>query len=263
MEVSDVLRDRVGEPGGFERMAAISTLAHAGLIAAMVLMPGRWFTAREAAPKPIMTVMLSGGNSGPDTGGVTSIGARPVQADPLAEMPKREPIRLPAVETKETVPIPTKTPAKPAAKPAPIVRQAPEQARGTTPTRGAETRAGTALAETGARGQGFGLSTSSGTGLGSRLDVGDFCCPDYIVTMNQKIRANWSDRAEVAGEAIVKYTIQRDGTITDAQLEKSSGYTQLDLNAQRAVLLTRQLPPLPAAFPNPTLTVHQTFQYSR
>ena len=61
----------------------------------------------------------------------------------------------------------------------------------------------------------------------------------------------------------MKYTIQRDGTITNAQLEKSSGYTQLDLNAQRAVLLTRQLPPLPAAFPNPTLTVHQTFQYSR
>src|SRR5262245_28443209 len=239
-------------------MAAISVLAHAGILALLILTPGRWFSAPRMDPKPVMTIMLAGGNSGPDNGGVTSISARPVQAEPPAEAPKRpEPIRPPAAETKLTVPVPTKTPAKAPPKAAPVIKSAPEQARGTTPTRGPETREGTAIAETGARGQGFGLSTSSGQGLGSRLDVGDFCCPDYIVLMNQKIRANWSDRAEVAGEAVVKYTIQRDGTIVNAQLEKSSGYTALDLNAQRAVVLTRQMPPLPPAFPNATLTVHQ------
>jgi len=265
VEVSDILRDRIGEPGGFSQMTAISTLVHAALAAVLILTPGRWFTAPKTEPKPVMTIMLSGGSGGPDNGGVTSISARPVQAEPLAEVPKRpEPIRPPALETpKMTVPIPAKTPAKAPAKPAPVVKQAPDQARGRTPTRGPELREGTAVAETGARGQGFGLSTSGGVGLGSRLDVGDFCCPEYIVVMNQKIRANWSERAEVAGEAIVKYTIQRDGSITNAQLEKSSGYTQLDLNAQRAVLLTKQLPPLPAAFPNTTLTVHSTFQYTR
>jgi hypothetical protein len=35
------------------------------------------------------------------------------------------------------------------------------------------------------------------------------------------------------------------------------------LNAQRAVTLTKQLPPLPEAFPNPTLTVHLNFEYQR
>ena len=265
MEVSDILRDRIGEPGGFSQMTAISTLVHAALVAVLILTPGRWFTAPKTEPKPVMTIMLSGGSGGPDNGGVTSISARPVQAEPPAEAPKRpEPIRPPAVESpKMTVPIPTKKPAKAPAKPAPVVKQSPEQARGNTPTRGPELREGTAVAETGARGQGFGLSTSGGVGLGSRLDVGDFCCPEYIVTMNQKIRANWSERAEVAGEAIVKYTIQRDGSITNAQLEKSSGYTQLDLNAQRAVLLTKQLPPLPDGFPNPTLPVHLNFQYQQ
>ena len=39
--------------------------------------------------------------------------------------------------------------------------------------------------------------------------------------------------------------------------------TALDLNARRAIELTRQLAPLPAAYPNQTLTVHLTFKYMR
>jgi len=37
----------------------------------------------------------------------------------------------------------------------------------------------------------------------------------------------------------------------------------LNLAAQRAVLQTRQLPPLPAAFTNNSLTVHLVFQFKR
>ena len=161
-----------------------------------------------------------------------------------------------------TVPIPSKTPAK-AAKPAPVVKQAPDQARGRTATKGTETRAGSALAETGARGVGFGLSSSGGVGTGSRLDVDNFCCPDYIVLMVEKIRSNWNSQAEVPGHVFVKYTIQRDGTIGNAEIETSSGFTALDINALRAVVGTRQLPPLPAAYPNPTLGVHLVFEYKR
>ena len=46
----------------------------------------------------------------------------------------------------------------------------------------------------------------------------------------------------------MKFTIQRDGRLTDIALEKSSGYSALDLTAQRAIYTTRQLPPLPAGF---------------
>ena len=83
------------------------------------------------------------------------------------------------------------------------------------------------------------------------------------LAMVEKIRANWNAQAEVAGDAVIKFTIQRDGTITAPEREKSSGYTALDINALRAVVGARQLPPLPAAFPNPTLTVHLNFQYTR
>jgi TonB family protein len=105
--------------------------------------------------------------------------------------------------------------------------------------------------------------SSGGAGLGSTLDVANFCCPEYIALMIDLIRRSWSEKAEVSGQTIIKFTILRDGRITEPALEKSSGYTALDLNAQRAVTITRQLPPLPAAFSNPTLTVHLNFQYQR
>jgi outer membrane biosynthesis protein TonB len=51
--------------------------------------------------------------------------------------------------------------------------------------------------------------------------------------------------------------------ITGVELERGSGYPGLDLTAQRALLNTRQVPELPAAYPNSTLTVHLNFNYQR
>lgn len=161
------------------------------------------------------------------------------------------------------MPLPQSKPKPSPARPAAPVKDAPDDARGRTPTRGPETRSGSALAETGARGQGFGLSTSGGAGSGSRLDVADFCCPEYIQLIIERIRSNWNTRVEAFGETMVKFTIQRDGQIQGVQVEKSSGFTALDINAQRALLVTRTLPPLPGAFPNPTLTMFLNFQYQR
>lgn len=263
MDVADILRDRIGEPDGFQRMAVISALAHAAVFALLILAPGSWLALRDQAPKTVMTITLDGGNGGPNNGGMTAIGGKAVQAE-TPEVPKaRLPQTAPApVTPKMTVPIPSKTPAK-AAKPAPDVKQAPDQAKGRAPTKGFETREGSALAETGARGLGFGLTTSGGVGSGSTLDVQNFCCPDYVALMVEKIRTNWEARAEVAGQVIVKYTIQRDGTIVNATIEKPSGYTALDINSLRAVVGTRQLLPLPGAFPNSSLTVHLNFEYRR
>jgi len=209
-------------------------------------------------PPTVMTITLGGG-SGPQTGGMTSIGGRPVQTEtPPDEPARREASRPAAAKIPEmTLPTPNARVVK-----APNVKQAPEEARGRIPTQGAEVTAGSAVAETRARGQGFGLS-SGGAGLGSTLDVANFCCPDYIVLMTDLIRRSWNPLTEVSGQTIIKFTIQRDGRITEQALEKSSGYTALDLNAQRAVTITRELPPLPAAFSNPTLTVHLSFQYQR
>jgi TonB family protein len=76
------------------------------------------------------------------------------------------------------------------------------------------------------------------------------------------IQRNWDRNQGVAGSVVMKFTITRAGTIENVQLEKSSGFLAHELNAQRALLLTR-LPELPLQFPNPSLTVHVTFEYQR
>jgi protein TonB len=208
-----------------------------------------------------MTISIGGGGDGPDVGGMTMMGGRPVQTQaPPEDLVKPEPVRPPAAKTPEmTMPLPDAKPVKAAR--APAVKQAPDEARGRTPTRGAQTSEGSTIADTGIRGQGFGLSTGGGPGSGSSLDVADFCCPDYIAIMVTRIRSAWDQRQGAVGNAYVKFTIQRDGTLTNVELERSSGVTPLDLAAMRAVMTTRTLPALPDAFPNPTLTVKLQFEY--
>jgi protein TonB len=159
-----------------------------------------------------------------------------------------------------TVPLPNAKTVK--ATPSPPVKQAPDDARGRTPTRGAQTSAGSTAADTGVRGQGFGLSTGGGAGSGSSLEItGDFCCPEYLSTMIARIRSAWNQDQGARGTSLIRFTIKRDGSITDASIFKPSGTVTLDTAALRAVLATRTLPPLPDAFPNPTLTMRLSFEY--
>ena len=56
---------------------------------------------------------------------------------------------------------------------------------------------GASAAETGGYGFGTGLSTGGG-GASGYLDVGNFCCPDYLETMISRIQRNWESRQQVA-----------------------------------------------------------------
>jgi TonB family protein len=260
MDVTDVLRDRMNEPDGLQFMTFLSIAAHIALFAGIVLVPGAWLSSQNMTPPTVMTISLAGGGEGPQAGGMTMIGGRPVQTEVPPDAP-REAVRPPAAAAPEmTVPLPGARPAKAASA---AVKQAPDDARGRTPTRGEQVRAGSAVAVAGARGQGFGLSTGGGPGVGSTLDVADFCCPDYLATMVARIKANWRENQNVTGLATIKFTIDRNGGLRDIVLEQSSGFPIADLAAQRAVILTKQLTPLPDSFPNPNLTVHLHFQYQR
>ena len=143
------------------------------------------------------------------------------------------------------------------------VETAPEEARGSTPTKGPELLEGSAMADTGVQGIGVGLSGGGLRGSGGELSLSDFCCPEYLSTMLQVIRRQWDSNQQVPGLVVVRFTIQRDGAIVDVAVDRSSGYFALDTSAQRAILLTQQLPPLPSAFSEPSLTVRLTFEYQR
>lgn len=156
--------------------------------------------------------------------------------------------------------VPTKE-TRPRRAPPATERPAAEPTGAQAPTTGPEARRGSALVETGARGIGFGLSTGGG-GTGGDIDLANFCCPDYLSTMLDKIQRNWDSKQQVAGTATVKFTILRDGSVVDVEVARPSGYAVLDLTAQRAVAMTR-FPPLPSAYLNDRLTVHLNFQYQR
>ena len=260
MDVSDVLRDRMQTPAGLQRMLTVSGAVHLVLAAALLFASRGLLKGAKSSPI-VMTISLSG-TVGPETGGMTPMGGRPVQTQtPPEDLAKREAIRPPAAKAPAmTVPLPNTKPVK--ATPSAPVRQAPDDARGRTPTRGAQTSAGSTAADTGVRGQGFGLSTGGGAGSGSSLEItGDFCCPEYLSIMIARIRSAWNQDQGARGTSLIRFTIQRNGSITDASIFKPSGTVTLDTAALRAVLATRTLPPLPDAFPNPTLTMRLSFEY--
>ena len=255
--VTQVVNVRGREVDSLQRMLGVSVAAHAILIAVVAFSPSSWFGARTAEePKNLMVISL-GGPPGPRTG-MTTMGGRPVQTVPVDAKKAIEPVRPPAAREPEMIEPKKAAPKKAEAK----VQQDAKDPRSRTPTKGEELQKGSSVAETGARGQGFGLS-SGGGGTGSYLGTANFCCPEYIATMLDLIRRNWDSKQQAVGIAVVKYTVQRDGTLTAVQVEKSSGYATLDLLANRAVLLTRKLPPLPPAFNEPSLTVHLFFEYQR
>jgi TonB family protein len=108
-----------------------------------------------------------------------------------------------------------------------------------------------------------GSSAPEVASAGMQLDATNFCCPDYLAQMIERIRVNWVRQSDIDGSNIVTFTIQRDGRIVDVVLEKSSGARSLDERSQQALRSTNPLSSLPSNFPNPTLTVHLEFEYQR
>ena len=244
---------------------AVSLGAHVAAFAALLLGPASWFTALGDAasetPDVVMAIRL-GGPEGPGEGGQTPLGGRPVQEVlPLAEARRPQWIQPPTpVRPSMVIPDPD---ARRRPEPETPVETTPEEARGRTPTRGPELLEGSTMADTGVDGIGIGLSGGGLGGSDSELDLANFCCPEYLSTMLQVIRRQWDANQQVPGMSVVRFTIQRDGRVDAVAVDRTSGYLALDMSAQRAVLLTAQLPPLPAAFAEPNLTVRLTFEYRR
>jgi protein TonB len=234
---SDIIATRLGRPDGMATSLWWSAIAHAGLVLLIAGLPGARFAP---APRVVMTVSL--GSAGARTGGLTTMGGqaapRPTEAPPPRTAPR-------AAEAARPRPAP------------PVPRPEPQPAPDATPQ-------GVTRTDTRIRGQGFGLSGGGGSsGTAVQLDVADFCCPEYLEQMVALIQRHWDPKQGVVGTTAMKFTIARDGGIQGIQLERGSGFLALDNAAARALALTERLPPLPPAFPNPTLTVHMRFEYQR
>lgn len=247
---TDVIVSRAREVDRLSTMVAWSFGAHVVVMALVVLVP---HPAADTGPKDVMFISL-GGAPGPRTG-MTQMGARNVQAQQPEAVKKIETAPAP-VARDMTLPDPR---SKPQARP----RTAPKEAAAKTVSTGDAVQEGTAKAETRVRGQGFGLSSGGGGGGGGvTVDAPNFCCPEYIITMNELVKQHWNGQQGIPGVTTMMFTIRKDGRIEGIQLEKGSGFTVLDNEARRALQIAR-LPPLPTRYTNPTLTVHLEFAYER
>ena len=254
--VSEVLTAREPKGDGLSSMLGASAMAHIVGVAVFVFLPAAWFGAEQKVPETIMEISL-GGPVGPDKSGLTTLSSRTIQQETPEVKKAVEPVRPPSAKTPEMIE-PTKAPPKKTT-PNKVEAVDPKSAR---PNKGKEIQTGSAVAETGAKGQGFGLSSGGGGTGGVQLEVSDFCCPEYLATMTALIKSNWNSQVGTAGMTRMRFVIQKDGRIVDVTVLQSSGVQALDFYAQRALLLTK-LPPLPAAFPQGALPVRLAFEYSR
>ena len=245
------------DDGRFRRMVRISFAIHVAVLAVYFFFPRSWF---QSKPPVLMTISLGSG-IGERTTGTTSIGAREVEK--AAPPPKRpEPAKPVPPAKPDVMKVPAKTVPTPEKKPVvdPKATTPPPQTR--PPVTGPEVTKGTAKADTGVTQQSPGLTVGGGGGT-SVLLPNDFCCPEYARQFMDMIHANWNKVASQPGETTITFTIYKDGTISDPIVTKSSGSRMQDIQSGAAVRQTKKLPPLPAAYPNASLTVQLVFPYVR
>ena len=92
---------------------------------------------------------------------------------------------------------------------------------------------------------------------------------EYAQSMVSRIRVNWYNnmpqiiQTGLKGVVIIRFTIHRDGQITDVMILSSSGVPPYDFAAKKAIELSSPLNPLPKDFPNETERVTAGFFYNQ
>jgi len=91
---------------------------------------------------------------------------------------------------------------------------------------------------------------------------------EYAQGMVSRIRVNWYAnmpqiiRTGMKGVVTIRFTIHRDGRISDITILKTSGIPPYDQAARKAIELSSPLKPLPKDFPNPSERVTCMFYYN-
>jgi protein TonB len=90
----------------------------------------------------------------------------------------------------------------------------------------------------------------------------------YVDAMTRRISQNWlqslvDSRIQRAPRVYLSFQIARDGTISNVEVKQSSGIPTLDRSAQRAILASNPLQPLPGDYRGSAVDVTFYFEYSR
>jgi protein TonB len=124
-------------------------------------------------------------------------------------------------------------------------------------------------------GEGFDLGQATGGEKGYTAEAGPlsfetswFDWGDYAESMVSKIRVNWYSimpdliKTNLKGVVTIRFTIHRDGRISDITVLRSSGIPPYDNAAAKALEASSPLKPLPADFPKDSEHVTAMFYYN-
>lgn len=243
--VAEILAQREHHRASWEAGLA-GTLALHGLAAALLVL-----AARSAPPHPFAM---------PNAVSVRLVPIGSIQPAPTpAASPQPEAAPRPRIEKLEETPVPSAkalpTPEKQSPKkPAAPSGRGRSSSAASQPAPAVSLPGSNAWSTEGApEGSTFGTSVSA-------FDSADFNYSYYVARMLATIGSNWfKGTSENVPSPVVDFRIGRDGTITDVRIGKSSGLPFVDRAAERAVMTSSPLPPLPADFREASLGVHLKF----
>jgi len=109
-------------------------------------------------------------------------------------------------------------------------------------------------------GAGGAVGAGGNVGVSGAAFDSDFQFSYYVERMLVAIGMNWFKPSQGGTVSpVVHFKIEKDGTVSDATVERSSGLPFVDRAALRAVLSSSPLPPLPAEYTGSQLGVHLKF----
>ena len=237
--VAEVLAQRAALERGPAAGIVLSILLHGGITAFAV------YAAVHAKP--------------PQLANVLSIRFAPAVAPAIvpANAPKPKPaapvIHEPVPVVEAPAPVKPEAPAKNTAPPSPFGKSTKKPGPAPPPPPAPAPAATSSVAA--------GPVVAPGTSGVAGIEGGDFPYTMYLTNMNRLIGTHWF-RPPITGDLTTKisFTINRDGSVTDAKIEQSSGNGTADRAALRAVLESNPLPPLPFGYNGTYLGVHLIFK---
>jgi len=108
---------------------------------------------------------------------------------------------------------------------------------------------------------GLGFSGAGGGNFGSRF-------PWYVESVQRRVSGNWLQSTvdpgiSFAPRVVATFDILKNGTVTNAQITRSSGNASVDRSALRAILESSPLEPLPPGYDGSRVSVEFWFDFKR
>jgi len=254
----------------FKRAVYASLSAHVVLFLLILASPSLPKSSKKGMVQyiPLTFVSPGGGGGGGGGGGPLKAAPPPVKKETLRDLTVPQKVKE---EAKPGLLYPVEKPKK-GTQP-----KTEKKAAITKPEPSPSATAKETGAAGGAGGEGSGMGTGlrigtgtgpGGPGYGGAGGFSDFPYTYYLQIITDRVSANWFTSLVdpgVAGnfQTIILFRINKDGQVSDLKVEESSGITQLDLSALRAVKASSPFPPLPRDYDEAYLVIHLIFEHSK